>query len=132
LEERSQHLQAQQSRKNVYYAARARAKVDPENFLCIIHDKMDQNKTWLPRLFEKPKSLAGGNRVPLPISLTGMITHGRQPGMFAHYGMSCLWPSDPDFTVTSIVKCLRDLENYNGDMSGHLGTFMEDDSHQIF
>jgi hypothetical protein len=59
MEERSQHLQAQQSRRNVYCAAHARAKVDPKNFFYIIHDKMDQNKTWLPHLFEKPKSLAG-------------------------------------------------------------------------
>ena len=69
---------------------------------------------------------------PLPISLTGMITHGRQPGMFAHYALTCIWPSDPDFTVTSIAKCLRDLESYSGDMSGHLGVALHKDTHQLF
>ena len=69
---------------------------------------------------------------PLPISLTGMITHGRQPGMFAHYALTCIWPSDPDFTVTSIAKCLRDLESYTGDMSGHLGVSLHEGTHPLF
>jgi hypothetical protein len=81
---------------------------------------MDQNKTWLPR-HEKMKSLSESNISLLPISLTGIITHGQQPGMFAHYALTCIWPSDPDSIVTSIAKCLMDLENYIGDMNGHLG-----------
>jgi hypothetical protein len=76
LKSRSEHIQAQQSRQNLYYAARAQAKEDHENFLCIIHDKMDQNKTWLPR-HDKMKSLSGSNINPLTILLIGMITHGR-------------------------------------------------------
>jgi hypothetical protein len=131
LKDRSEHIQAQQSRQNLYYVARARAKENPENFLCIIHNKIDQNKTWLPR-HDKIKSLSDSNIIPLPISLTGMITYGRQPRMFSHYALTRIWPSDPDFIVTSIAKCLRDLENYNGDMSGHLGIFLEDDAHPLF
>jgi hypothetical protein len=89
---------------------------------------MDQNKTLLS-WHDKMKLLSGSNMGPLPISLTGMITHGQQLGMFAHYALTCIWPSNPDFTVTSIAKYLRDLENYNGDMSGHLGTLLENDAH---
>jgi hypothetical protein len=92
---------------------------------------MDQNKTWVLR-HEKMKSLNESNISPLTISLMGMIIHGRQPKMFAHYALTCIWLSEPDFTVTSIAKYLRDLENYIGDMSGHLGISLEDDVHPLF
>jgi hypothetical protein len=92
---------------------------------------MDQNKTWLPR-HKKMKSLSESNISPLPISLTGMITHGREPRMFAHYALTCIWPSDLDFTISSIAKYLRDLKNYIGDMSDHLGISLEDDTHSFF
>jgi hypothetical protein len=78
------------------------------------------------------KSLSGSNISPLPISLTGMITHGRLPGMFAHYALTCIWPSDPDFTIISIAKYLKDLENYIGDMNNYLGILLEDDAHALF
>jgi hypothetical protein len=89
LKDRSEHIQAQQSRQNLYYIAQAQAKEDPKNFLCIIHDKMDQNKTW-PSEHDKMKSLSRSNISPLPISLTGMITYGQQPRMFAHYALICI------------------------------------------
>jgi hypothetical protein len=92
---------------------------------------MDQNKTWLPQ-HEKMKSLSVSNISPLPISLTGMITHSRQPGMYAHCALTCIWLFDQDFTINSISKCLRDLENYIRDMSGHLGILLEDDAHSFF
>ena len=129
---RATHLRQQMSRRHVYYGARIRSKRDPDNHLCIIHDKMDQNKTWLPRMANHPKSLSTKSN-PLPISLTGMITHGRDPGSFAHYGLTGLWAGDPDFTVTSITMCLRDLEEYRGDKSGHLGSVdVPENCHAIF
>jgi hypothetical protein len=113
-EQRAQHLREQMSRRHVYYAHRVLAKKDPENYLCIIHDKMDQAKTWIPRLVHTPKSLSG-HGIPLPIALTGMLTHGRDPGVYAHFSFTGLWAGDADFTVTSLAKCLRDLEEYSGD-----------------
>src|SRR5450759_5830790 len=91
---------------------------------------MDQNKTWIPRMVEQPKSLSAKS-APLPISLTGMITHGRDPRSYAHYGLIEIWACDPDFTITSITKCLRDLEEYRGDKSGHLGSIdVQADCHE--
>jgi hypothetical protein len=120
LEEgRANHLREQMSRRYVYYAHRVLAKKDPDNYLCIIHDKMDQNKTWIPRLVTVPKSLTA-NGMALPIALTGMLTHGREPGVYAHFSLSSIRPGDFDFTITSIAKCLRDLETYSGDKSGDI------------
>jgi hypothetical protein len=52
--------------------------------------------------------------------------------MFSYYALTCIWPSNLDFTITSIAKCLRDLENYNGNMSGHVGRLLENDAHPLF
>lgn len=65
------------SRRHCYYSDRMMAKVDPENYLCIIHNKMDHAKTWLLRIGgNQPKSLSViGHQ--MPFALTRMLTHGR-------------------------------------------------------
>ncbi len=61
-----------------------------------------------------------------------MIPHGWELGIFAHFSLTGLWPSDPDFTITSIVKCLRDLEGYVGDKSGDLLFVSQEDTKPLF
>ncbi|KAL3682424.1 hypothetical protein R1sor_000446 [Riccia sorocarpa] len=52
-----------------------------------------------------------------------MLTHGRDPGAYCHLSLTGLWPGDPNFTVTSLAKYLRDLEqvpdddDHTGDLS---------------
>ncbi|KAL3693550.1 hypothetical protein R1sor_007201 [Riccia sorocarpa] len=52
-----------------------------------------------------------------------MLTHGRDPGAYCHLSLTGLWHGDPNFTVTSFAKCLRDLEqvpdddDHTGDLS---------------
>ncbi|KAL3676114.1 hypothetical protein R1sor_026062 [Riccia sorocarpa] len=52
-----------------------------------------------------------------------MLTHGRDPGAYCHLSLTGLWPGDPNFTITSLAKCLRDLEqvpdddDHTGDLS---------------
>jgi hypothetical protein len=117
--DRTRHLREQMSRRQSYYSHRVLAKTNPSEYLCIIHDKMDQAKTWIPRLVATPKSLSG-NGIPLPVALTGMLTHGRDHGVYAHFSLTGLWPGDADFIVSSVAMCLRDLENYSGDKIGDL------------
>ncbi|KAL3685746.1 hypothetical protein R1sor_003768 [Riccia sorocarpa] len=121
-EERNEHMREQMSRRSVYYAKRALAKAQPERYLCIIHDKMDQAKTNIPRLADNMKRLHIGGCIPLPINLTGMLTHGREPGIVCHLSLTGLWPGDPNFTVSSLAGCIRDLEQVpdNGDHTGDL------------
>lgn len=65
----------QMSCKNVYYAWRTYSELYPSKYLCIIHDKMDQKNTCIPRVNPIPKSL---NQVmPLPISLTRLVVMDR-------------------------------------------------------
>ena len=49
-EEIKVHMSQQQSCRNMYYAWRAFSQLQPDKYLCIIHDKMDQKKTAIPRL----------------------------------------------------------------------------------
>ena len=121
LEKRRElHMNEQMSRRNVYYANRILAQERPEEYLCLIHDKMDQAKTYIPKMANQIKKLQMASVNPLPVALTGMLTHGREPGCYAHLSVNGIWPGDPDFTVTSLAKCLRDLEDFNGDHSGDL------------
>ena len=45
----------------------------------------------------------------LPVSVSGMITHGHGDVRYAHYGLD-IFPSDSNHSVGSIAKLLRDLE----------------------
>lgn len=74
----------------------------------MIHDKMDHCKTALPRMPRCPKSLDGVQRVP--ITLTGILTHGHGPKAIAQYSVG-VWPSDPNACIGSLDSILRMLEN---------------------
>jgi hypothetical protein len=99
-----------------YYAHRIMSERFPKEYLSIIHDKMDKTKTSIPRLRVKSKSIAGTN---LGLSLTGMLTHGHKTGGFGHFSLPFIHMGS-QFTITSLAKCLRDLEDPYLDMYGDL------------
>ena len=72
-EERKIHMRQQQSCTNFYYTWCKFSHFKKDKYLCIIHDKMDQKKTAIPRLRVNSKDYA--NAYQLQVSLTGMITH---------------------------------------------------------
>ncbi len=117
LRKRRCHMLQQQSCRNVYYGWRLASQLNPQKNLCIIHDKMDQQKTAIPRLRLRSKETE--RSAQLPVSLTGMITHGHGQGRYGHFALD-LWPHDPNFTVASLSLCLRNLEQLekhdNGDL----------------
>ncbi|KAL3686336.1 hypothetical protein R1sor_008910 [Riccia sorocarpa] len=49
-----------------------------------------------------------------------MLTHGREPCAYCHLSITGLWLGDPNFTVSSLARCLRDLEQM-GDTGDHIG-----------
>lgn len=63
------HMDEQRSCRNQYYGNRVMSEAQPSKYLCLIHDKMDQAKTCIPRLQQVPKSCQ--HEMQLPISLTG-------------------------------------------------------------
>jgi hypothetical protein len=78
-----------------------------DEFLCIIHVKMDHTKIALPRLQVCNKMIYGLGQ--LLITLTGMIAHGHKDERYAQYS-NVLWPNNPNFTMGSLLQLLRTLE----------------------
>jgi hypothetical protein len=78
-----------------------------DEFLCVIHDKMDHAKIALPKFQVTNKMIYGLRQ--LPITLIGMITHGH--GDERHVlDFNELWLSDPNFTVMSLLRLFQTLE----------------------
>ena len=73
----------------------------PNEYLSIIHDKMDKTNTSIPRLHVKSKSVVGTN---LGLSLTGMLTHGHSTGGFDHFSLPFVHMGS-QFTITSLANC---------------------------
>jgi hypothetical protein len=68
---------------------------------------MDYTKTaipWMQRITKATSRLG-----QIPISLTGMLTHGHGDGAYAHYS-TALWPMDSNFTISCLCRALRALE----------------------
>jgi hypothetical protein len=78
-----------------------------DEFLCIIHDKMDHTKTTLPRLQVYNKMISGLRQ--LHVTFMGMITLGHGDQRCAYYSNE-LWPNDPNFTIGSLLCFLQMLE----------------------
>jgi len=72
-----------------------------DEFLCIIHEKMDRVKTILPRFQVTNKMIFGLGK--LPITLINMITHGHSNEIYAQY-VNELWPNDPNSTLGSLLQ----------------------------
>jgi hypothetical protein len=71
-----------------------------DEFLCIIHDKMDHAKTTLPRLQVCNKMISRLEQ--LPITLMGMISHGHWDEKYAQYSNG-MWPNNPNSKIGSLL-----------------------------
>jgi hypothetical protein len=78
-----------------------------EDFLCVIHDKMDHSKTTLFRLQVKKKMVSELGQ--LQMTLTRMITHGHGDEAFTQYSNE-IWNNDPNFTIGSFFGLFCSLE----------------------
>jgi hypothetical protein len=101
------HLLHQELCRSLYHTWRPKYVHSKDEFLCVIHDKMDHVKTTLPRLQVANKMICGLGQ--LPIMLMGMIVHGHGDERYAQYSNK-LWPNDPNFTIGSLLRLLQTLE----------------------
>ncbi|KAL3682451.1 hypothetical protein R1sor_000473 [Riccia sorocarpa] len=113
--DRQKHLQLQMSGRSCYYSHNQLAIDEPSLYKSSIHDGMDSNKTAVPRLDNYVKALSEVG-MPVPVKIAGILNRGHGPPSIAHVSIGGLWRSDPNFTVTSIAKYLRDCEDFDGDM----------------
>jgi len=78
-----------------------------DEFLCVIHDKMDHVETTFPRLQVANKMIYGLGQ--LPITLTSMTAHGDGNERYVQYSNE-LWPNDPNFIIGSLLWFLQTLK----------------------
>jgi hypothetical protein len=76
---------------------------------------MDNSKNSITRLGKKEKAI--GNVMNFLISLTSMLTHGNKTWVFGHINLSFL-EKGSNFIVTSLAKCLKDVEEAMVDQYG--------------
>ncbi|KAL3676516.1 hypothetical protein R1sor_026464 [Riccia sorocarpa] len=129
--DREKHRKHQMSGRIVYYSHRELSTSSPSLYLSFIHDAMDLAKTIIPRLCDKVKTLMGSVQ-PLPLKVIGILNHGHEPGVVAHVTVGGLWKSDPNYTITSIAKQLRDYENFHTDKKLGDIHFTDQTSHPLF
>ncbi|KAL3697489.1 hypothetical protein R1sor_011565 [Riccia sorocarpa] len=107
------------SGRSCYYSHNQLAIDEPSLYKSSIHDGMDSNKTAVPRLDNYIKALSGIG-MPVLVKIARILNRGHGPPSIAHVSIGGLWRSDPNFTMTSIAKYLRDCEDFDGNMRGDL------------
>ena len=101
------HLRYQSGCQKLYHSWCNERIISPTKFLCIIHDKMDTQKTTVLRMRVITKGTSGLEK--LPMSVTGILAHGHGDGVYTLYGIS-LWLGDSNYTISSLCKVLQALE----------------------
>ena len=101
------HIASQRVHRELYYANRFLLEKEPEKYVTIIHDKIDQSKTSSLHFSHKSKHM--DLFMKLPIYVAKMIVHGHGNVRYIRYGLD-IFPSDSNHTMGSIAKLLRDLE----------------------
>ena len=108
MKQREEHLAHQQSYRRLYGAWHEESKCNPNDILCIIHDKMDTAKIALPQMYVTTKATQGLDQ--LPMNVTGMVSHGYRDGAYTHYSPHC-WLGDSNATILSLARLFCRLES---------------------
>ena len=87
-----------------YYTNRKIAIENPAEYLSIILDGMDQNKTNIPHLVRVSKSCQ--NLWCLRTHLTGCLVHGA--GNFGYFNF-LQWPHDANLTITTLLLTISEI-----------------------
>ena len=107
VNDRTKHINYQNACRRLYHGWSSNSVDSPTEFFYIIHDKMDHTKSAILQMQRSIKPTLGLGHIP--ISVTGMLTHGHGNGAYAHYS-TAFWPGDSNFTISSICRILRALE----------------------
>jgi len=78
---------------------------------------MDTSKMALLKMKIMMKATQGLSE--LPISITGMVAHRHNDGIYVHYAPSC-WPRDLNFTISLLARLFYQLEGPSIGEKGNL------------
>ncbi|XP_071143255.1 uncharacterized protein [Mytilus edulis] len=101
MQQRDTHLKQQKSEREKYYKHAMKARRNPDKYLSIIMDAMDQAKTMIPHFTATPKFADGMWK--LKTHLLGAIVHG-----IGAYGFFDIfqWPHGSNLTVSTLMNIL--------------------------
>lgn len=103
---RAKHLAEVRIERRNYHNNRHKACVNPDKYLSIIVDGMDQSKTHLP----KHTRVTGDdtNAPLLKVHLVGALAHGQNVPAFVFTSLE-EWPNDSNLNITCIMKIFEAL-----------------------
>ena len=107
MNNRTKHINDQNACCRLYYGWSSNSVDSHMEFLYIIHNKMDHTKSLIPQMQRSTKATSRLGLIP--ISVTGMLTHEHGNRSYAYYP-TAFWPTDSNFTISSICWVLRALE----------------------
>lgn len=113
---RLDHNIEQRSCRTAYYHNRILSMERLDSYLCIIHDKMDQKKTCLPRLNLAPKAISSS--MQLPVSLFGIIAHGHGAQNYGNFFVPLWGGRGANMMIASLAKHLRSLQSVQTELNG--------------
>ena len=90
-----------------YAKHRHKAEKNPKNYLSIIIDGMDQEKTDIPHIISKPKAMAGTQT--LETHVTGIRAHGHCTLFTIDCGQ---FPHDSNLTIENLLRLFHELTLY--------------------
>eukprot|EP00058_Branchiostoma_floridae_P005491 XP_002590979.1 hypothetical protein BRAFLDRAFT_69470 [Branchiostoma floridae] len=108
--ERQEHDARQMAERLAYYQRREAARQEPDKYLSIIIDGMDQAKTYLPHFVgDKSKDLSTADQMKVHVS--GIISHGH--GLRSTYVDFFEYSHDSNLTLNLLLKLLGKLSTRN-------------------
>ncbi len=105
------------SEREKYAKHRRKSEKSPGQYLSVIVDGMDQDKTDIPHIISNPKAMAGS--YTLETHVTGVRAHGHCTMMVLDCGQ---FSHDTNLTIEVILRLLYHLKRnvYVGPAHGHL------------
>jgi hypothetical protein len=99
------HLDMSLEERMEYSRGRMAAINEPDQYLSLIIDGMDQNTTWVPKFKQSVKGIESHN---IKMHLCGVLVHGI--GLYCHVWIDAHHKHDSNQVVTSIMKVLQDVK----------------------
>lgn len=101
ITQHQRHVEKQSSERQKYYKHIQKSKTNPEKYMSVIIDGMDQHCTALPQLHPTPKAL--NHTSQLNTHITGAIVHGRGQHTYIDFKE---YPHDSNLTINIILNIL--------------------------
>ena len=107
-EELKKHREFQRVQRRKYYKHKMKAARNPEKYVSLIVDGMDNIKTVLPHPKPMTKEVKGATQ--LKLGVTGVLCHGRQIN-HQFYHMPDFWPHGPDHVISIINDVIKKIQH---------------------